>query len=282
MRLPITLGLVSTLAISACGGGVSGGKANKEDLAKAVIEALAKKDKAAFTGLYLSVDGAISTCSVLEPMKDEFSERWKKTQAKASETFDKCATLDWSKAKPLETKGGDLRDPDKMCADVTRVRDIEVVAEVDGKKVTLQLDDPIKVKDSFFLNDRFKCEVEDADAAKPAEPAAEPAAEAKPAEPAAELKAAEPAAEAKPAEPAGGADKPAATGNEVCDKFLSSFEKCIAAMPEAARGSAETSLKQMKEAWGQLPDKTMLTATCEQALSTMKQSLGSFCPGAFE
>ncbi|HRE89898.1 MAG TPA: hypothetical protein PK095_12250 [Myxococcota bacterium] len=55
-----------------------------------------------------------------------------------------------------------------------------------------------------------------------------------------------------------------------------------AAMPEAARGSAETSLKQMKEAWGQLPDKSMLTSTCEQALSTMKQSLGSFCPGAFE
>ena len=271
MRLPITLGLVSTLALSACGGGVSGGKANKEDLAKAVIEALAKKDKAAFSGLYITIDGVMSTCSALEPMKDKLTERFTKTLTKATESFDQCATLDWSKAKPLETKGGDLRDPDKQCPDVTRLRDIEVVAEVDGKKVTIQLDDPIKVKDSLFLSDRFECEVEGADAAKPAEPAAEPA---KPAEPAAEA--------AKPAEPAGGADKPAATGNEVCDKFLSSFEKCIAAMPEAARGSAETSLKQMKEAWGQLPDKTMLTSTCEQALNTMKQSLGSFCPGAFE
>lgn len=279
MRLPITLGLVSTLAISACGGGVSGGKANKEDLAKAVIEALAKKDKAAFTGLYITVEGAVAACS--EAPKEQLTERFTKTQAKAGENFDKCAALDWSKAKPLETKGGDLRDPDKKCPDVTRLRDIEIVAEIDGKKVTIQLDDPVKVKDSFFLSDRFECEVESADAAKPAEPAADPA---KPAEPAAEAaKPAEPAAEAaKPAEPAGGADKPAATGNEVCDKFLTAFEKCIAAMPEAARGSAETSLKQMKEAWGTLPDKSMLTATCEQALSTMKQSLGSFCPGAFE
>jgi hypothetical protein len=281
MRLPITLGLVSTIALSACGGAV-GGKATKEDLAKAVIESLTKKDKAAFTGLYVSIDTVMSACPDMSAMKDKLTERFDKTRAKASENFDTCAALDWSKAKPLETKGGDLRDPDKQCPDVVRMRDVEVVAEIDGKKVTIKLDDPVKVKTGMFLSDRFECEVEGATPAEPAADAkpAEPA-EAKPVE---EAKPAEPAAEAKPAEPAGGADKPAAaaTGNEVCDKFLVAFEKCIAAMPEAARGPASDSLKQMKDAWAQIPDKTMMTSACEQAMGTMKQSLGSFCPGAFD
>lgn len=280
MRLPITLGLVSTIALGACGG-AAGGKANKEDLAKSVIESLTKKDKAAFTGLYVSLDTVVSACSDLGAMKDKLAERFEKTKTKAGENFDTCAALDWSKAKPLETTGGDLREPQKECPDLVRMKDIEIVAEVDGKKVTIKLDDPIKVKDGIFLGDRFECEVESAAAAEPAaevKPAADPAAEAKPA--------VDPAAEAKPAEAAGGADKPAAaagaTGNETCDKFLVSFEKCIAAMPEAARGPASDSVKQMKDAWAQIPDKSMMTSACEQAMTTMKQSLGSFCPGAFE
>ncbi len=278
MRLTLTYGfVVSSLALGACGGGGASGKANKEDLAKAVIEALTKKDKAAFSGLYVGIDTVMSACPDMSAMKDKLTERFAKNLAEAATGFDTCAGLDWSKAKPLETKGGDLRDPDKQCPSVTRVRDIEVVAEIDGKKVTIQLDDPIKVKDGFFLNDRFECEVEGAAAAAaPTEPTPEPAKEAAP-EPAKE-------AAAAPAEPAGGAEKPAgdSVGNASCDKFIASFEKCIAALPEAARGPAADSIKQMRDSWSQVPDKSMLTGACDQALSSMKQSMGSMCPGVFE
>jgi len=281
MRLTLTYGfVVSSLALGACGGGGASGKANKEDLAKAVIESLTKKDKAAFSGLYVSIDTVMSACPDMSGMKDKLTERFAKTLVKATENFDTCAGLDWSKAKPLETKGGDLRDPEKECADVTRLRDIEVLAEVDGKKVTIKLDDPIKVKDGFFLSDRFECEVEGAEAAKVGEPAPVPAPEpAKEAAP-------EPAKEAvaAPTEPAGGAEKPAGdgVGNASCDKFIVAFEKCVGSLPEAARGPAADSIKQMRDSWSQVPDKSMLTGACDQAYSSMKQSMGSMCPGAFE
>ena len=276
MRLTLTYGfVVSSLALGACGGGASG-KANQEDLAKAVIEALSKKDKAAFSSLYVTIDAAVSACPEMAEGKDKLAERFAKTLAKANESFDTCAGLDWSKAKPLETKGGDLREPLKECPSVTRVRDIEVLAEIDGKKVTIQLDNPVKVKDGFFLSDRFECDVEGADAAKAPEPTPEPAKEAAP-------EAAKEAA-AVPTEPAGGAEKPAgeSVGNLSCDKFIASFEKCNAALPEAARGPAGDSVKQMRDSWSQVPDKSMLTGACDQAFSSMKQSMGSLCPGVFE
>ena len=76
MRLTLTYGfVVSSLALGACGGGGASGKANKEDLAKAVIESLTKKDKAAFSGLYVSIDTVMSACPDMSGMKDKLTER---------------------------------------------------------------------------------------------------------------------------------------------------------------------------------------------------------------
>lgn len=288
MRQKILIGVIgTTLALGACGGG--GGKASTDELGKAVIDALAKKDKAAFVGLYGKIDVAMDACPAMKGAKDELGKELDEHVAKATANFENCAKMDWTKAKVLETKGGDLKDADEMCSDAREVRDIRILAEVDGKKVGLVLDDPMQFGGKFYLWDRFECEEEVAKVEERpvavAEPEKEPvvadkeaaAADPTPAEPAA----AEPTAVAA-AEPAAAAEPTAAAGTSECDKFVAAYEACLVKLPEAARTGAESGLKQMKEMFAKVPDKAMLESTCKQSYDSVKQAMGSFCPDAFK
>jgi len=286
MKKSLLIGFIgSALGLGACGGG-GGGKASPEDLAKAVVDALAKKDKAAFTAMYVTPDGIVSACKALEPKVAGMKEKFAKGLEKAGANFDECAKLgDWSKAQNVKIEGGKLKDAEKECPDFREVRDVEVTAELDGKKVQLQLDDPLSLGGKVFLADRFECR-----AASAADTGADRlVAEAKPEadKPVAAPAPAAPAAPADPAAPAApAADAPVAaagsTGSAECDKFIVSYEACLAKMPESVRGSAEGSLKQMKEMFAKIPDKSMLESTCKQSYDSMKQAIGQLCPDAFK
>lgn len=98
---------------------------------------------------------------------------------------------------------------------------------------------------------------------------------------------------APPAEP-GGLEAPTPTPVEVkpddagntnagdlpasCTKYLTSFERCIEAMPADAQGPAKSGLDQMRSAWKSAPRDGMESA-CQQALDAMKSAGASMCPG---
>lgn len=265
MNKTILIGLMaSALGLGACGGG-GGGKASPDELAKAVVDALAKKDKAAFTALYASPDSLVAACPAMESKKAGMAEKHARGMEKAGRNFEECAKLDWSKATKVEIGGGKVKDPEKECPNIREVRDVEVTAEIEGKKVQLQLDDPIMLSDKVFLYDRFECR--DASAAGAGSDTM--VAEARP--------------ELGKAADAPAAAAPATAGSTVeCDKFIASYEACLAKMPEGVRASAEGSLKQMKEMFAKIPDKAMLETTCKQSYDSMKQAIGSMCPDAFK
>ncbi|MFO0746767.1 MAG: hypothetical protein U1F43_14010 [Myxococcota bacterium] len=269
-----TLALGAGASITACGGG-GGGKATSDEMVKAVVDALAKKDKAAFMALYANVDMLVDACPGAASQKDKIAAKAAEHLAEVGANFDECAKLDWSKAKVVGTHGGEDRKPDNKCPEITKVKDIEVQVDVAGAAVEMKLDDPIRVKGSLYLMDDFDCgqksnKVDSGALVADVKPPEMKAADAPPA-----AAPTAPAAEAAPAAPATG------TGNAECDKFASAYEKCIAAMPESARGPAQDGLKQMKDAFSKVPDKSMLGATCTQAYDTVKASMATLCPGVF-
>jgi hypothetical protein len=272
MAIAMAIGGVS---LGACGGAAGNGKGTKEDLGKAVVEALTKKDPAGLIGLYASIDLLMTACPEQAAARPKLEERRAKHEEKVKGVFTECAgKADWSKAKILEVKGGETKTKESKCPAVVELKDIDVLAEVDGKKFRVNLDDPLQVDGKLYLFDRFRCETDEGDGAKvepppgetmkPAEPPVEKPAEVKPAEP------------PKPAEAAPG-DLP-----EECKTYLSSYEKCVAAAPEPAREPLNKALAQAKSAWAAVPDKAMLGQTCKTMLDQTKGALGQLCPGVFQ
>ncbi|MCC6625150.1 MAG: hypothetical protein IT385_28140 [Deltaproteobacteria bacterium] len=77
---------------------------------------------------------------------------------------------------------------------------------------------------------------------------------------------------------------PAPSGAEggippVCERYLTTFERCVEQMPEDARGPARDAIQQMRSAWQSAPVEGM-DAACRQAWEASSQSLSTVCPGA--
>lgn len=77
----------------------------------------------------------------------------------------------------------------------------------------------------------------------------------------------------------------AASGDKVgvaeCDEYLEKYEKCLKdKVPEAARGSMESAMKQMRDSWktaAATPEaKAGLATGCKSALDAAKTSMASF------
>jgi len=209
-------------------------------------------------------------------MKAKLEERLAKREAKLKEAFDKCAaSADWAKAKVVEVKGGEAKSRKGKCDAVVELKDIDVVAEIEGKKVTVNLDDPLQVSGKLFLFDRFRCRSAEAEDLAKIEPP--PGETMKPAEPTADKP-----AELKPTEPPKPADAAPSELPESCKSYLASYERCVAAAPEAARQPLTNGLEQAKKAWSAVPDKAMLGETCKTMLEQTKGALGQICPGVFQ
>jgi len=151
-----SLVVCSIFALSACGGG-GGGKASSDELGRAVIDTFVKKDQTALVAMMASVDAAVDACPAVAAEKDEITKKRAKAETKLIESFGKCTALDWSKATIKEVKGGDAKKPIEGCPDLIQARDIDVTAEIDGKTVTVNIDDPIVIKGKYYLFDRLKC-----------------------------------------------------------------------------------------------------------------------------
>lgn len=274
MAIAVAVGGVS---LGACGGAGGGsGKGTKEELGQAVVEALTKKDPAGLLGLYASIDLLMSACPEQAAARPKLEERRAKHDEKVKTVFGECAgKADWSKAKIVEVKGGETKTKESKCPAVVELKDIDVIAEVDGKKFRVNLDDPLQVDGKLYLFDRFRCEAEDGDAGMKAEPP--PGETMKPAEPPSEKP-----AELKPAEAPKPAEAAPADLPEECKSYLASYEKCVAAAPEPAREPLTKALGQAKSAWAAVPDKAMLGQTCKTMLEQTKGALGQICPGVFQ
>ncbi|MFO0746312.1 MAG: hypothetical protein U1F43_11645 [Myxococcota bacterium] len=62
-----------------------------------------------------------------------------------------------------------------------------------------------------------------------------------------------------------------------CRKFIDTYSRCIDALPEATRAPAKQGLRQIEDAWAQVPGE-VLDSACGQAFDALKTSLGSICP----
>ena len=108
MAIAMAIGGVS---LGACGGAAGNGKGTKEDLGKAVVEALTKKDPAGLLGLYASIDLLMTACPEQAAARPKLEERRAKHEEKVKGVFTECVgKADWSKAKILEVKGDRLRE----------------------------------------------------------------------------------------------------------------------------------------------------------------------------
>lgn len=265
----------ASLSISACGksaapaedGGaatpekpvVVRGAESSEALARSVIDALAKKDKAAFLAHFGTLDEALKACPAMEADRAKLAEHKAKDDARAAAAFDDCAKIDFASAKIVSVAGGETKRADDKCPGVTELKDIEVTVEIGGAKRVVKLDDPVKLDGRTFLWDAVECGFEAG-------------------EPVAALELEKPAAD-KPAVAAA----PAATGvaSATCDKFIKSYEACVSSLPAEAQGPARDGLKSMREQFAKITDQSMLDQVCTSGYEQAKKSMGSFCPTAF-
>lgn len=155
VRRSIALVCASIFTLGACGGG--GGKGSADELGRAVVDALAKKDRAAMEGLVPTVDAIMSTCPAFESERGEIEKKRAKSIERLVDARTACEALDWSKATITAVEGGELKKPEDGCADLVEAKDIEVLAEIDGKKVSVKVDDPITLKGKFFAFDGIEC-----------------------------------------------------------------------------------------------------------------------------
>lgn len=153
MRKSVILG--SFVLFAACGGG--GGKSSADELGKAVVSALGAKDQAALNGLVAKVDAAIDACPALGGEREEIEKQHGKAEKRLGEALTKCGELDWSKVTVKAVNGGEAKKPIEGCADLVEGKDIEVVGELDGKEVTVKIDDPVIIKGKYYLFDGIKC-----------------------------------------------------------------------------------------------------------------------------
>lgn len=73
----------------------------------------------------------------------------------------------------------------------------------------------------------------------------------------------------------------AVTGIPECDNFLAAYERCVAdKVPEASRGTFDTSLKQWKDSWKQMASdpntKAMMPSVCAQSQAASAQSMQAY------
>lgn len=120
---------------------------SKEELTKAALAALKAGDADAYLALIMAKAELQEHCSegVAKLKAGKLDKLFKELDTKTRRRVAECKALfDWSKAKQVEVKGGDIRDrPAKGCKDtVKRVKDINVDFEVDGTKYKVKLDDP--------------------------------------------------------------------------------------------------------------------------------------------
>ncbi len=265
-------GLLACLA--GCGGSgspISGGKASPEDLGRAVLEALSKKDKTAFISLYATADAVMVSCPEMSGKRDKLMKRMTQTLEAAASSFDACLAFDWSRAKPVSADGGDSRGVDDKCESLTTLRDYVVEADIDGQRVELKLEDPLKLGTSHFLDDKLECRLVSA-ASVPVPAGAEAPPKSEAAVPAVALPAV-----AQPALPAVAGDP-----GPVCNQFVTAYQACVSLLNEAARPPLLQALEAMKKSWLEIADQGTRDVSCLQSRESMKAGLGALCPGLFD
>ena len=305
------IALAGAAGLVACGGG--GGAKTPQELGEKVLAAIQAKDFGKLEPLLLTPDLMKKSCPDM-PEKDaaRATEKFEKHKADMKANFDKCAAIDWTNAKIVETNGGEDKRPIKECTDATKVKDLKLVVEVGGKKLKIKIDDPIRAGGMLYLVDDVTCDSPGglcADVAdnvlKIAATSSDEALKKMASDPSAlsmlkeacETKqagnremfecivAAKTDTDLKACDKQGKKDeaKAATADGELppaCKDFTDKYAACIDKMPEAARASAKDGLKQMQDAWSKVP-KEALADACKTALDSAKGAFDAACPGVF-
>ncbi len=286
MQIKMTATAIATgLSFLGCGGSgatVSGGRSSSEDLGRAVMEALSKRDKTAFMALYATTEAVMTACPDMADKRDKLTKRMANTLELATASFDSCLAFDWSKAKPVSAEGGDSRGADDKCPSLVTLRDYVVEADIEGKRVELRLEDPLKLGNGHFLDDKLECRLASSTIAADKAPAPAGAAVPPPAEPVVQAQPAPAPVPPPPAPPVAPAAAPAQVDfGPVCNQFVAAYQGCLGLINEAARQPLLQALESMTKSWAGL-DAASRDASCQQSKESMKQGLGAMCPGLFD
>lgn len=158
LRMLSLSGLVmSGLLVTACGGG--GGAKTAQELGDRVLAALQAKDFSKLDSLVLTPELVAKNCPEM-PADDmaKATAKFAEHTADMKESFAKCAAIDFTAAKIVETDGGEDRKPVKECKDILKVRDLKLTLDVGGKKVKVKINDPMRVAGALYLADDFRCD----------------------------------------------------------------------------------------------------------------------------
>ncbi len=160
--LVISIGLFGFLGCSGGGAG-GGGSKTMDDLSAKAVKALQAKDPAAYETLFpLKVDFVEieKKCGRDNPEKrgTKALKIIKRHAARLPKKFAKCAKVipNWASAKELSREGG---TPKKARCEgiVQRFRDLEIIYDVGGTKIAVEIDDPIQINGKFYLTDAPRC-----------------------------------------------------------------------------------------------------------------------------
>jgi hypothetical protein len=266
------------MASVACGGAgtpASGrGKASPEELGRAVMEALSKRDKGGLLGLYATTEAIMSVCPEMAEKRDKLAMRMARTLEQASSGFETCLAFDWARAKPLSADGGESRGADTQCPGLVTLRDYSLEVDIAGQRVEVRLEDPIQLGSAIYLDDRIECRLATRAAPEAAAPAATPVAAVPPGEVAAKP----PQAPPPPAHPAA----PGVDLGPTCNQFVAAYEACVGLVAEPARPPLIEALAGMKQSWAGVTDAASRDAACLNSKQSMKAGLGALCPGLFD
>ena len=147
---------ISILGLMGCSGG---GYKTIEDLSTKALQAIQSNDAVAYGKLFplkMDFESLAKACGEDNPeaRAAKMLLKMNKEIARIPKKLAKCAKLvpNWAGAKEIGRKGGTARKA-KCGGRVTKYRDIEIVYDVGGTKIEVEIDNPAQVNGKFYLPD---------------------------------------------------------------------------------------------------------------------------------